>query len=76
MSKKDKIKTMLDLYKSIILVTLTGSFSVFGYAVLNYDRVSTIKLYGIIAGAILLIIALIVFLYLFLKEVHKLEQED
>ena len=76
MSKKEKIKVLIDFYKAIIIAFMTALFGVLGYTFINY------KDYGfwetaIVALCVVGIIAtLTVLVSLFVKEVNKLEKEE
>lgn len=75
MSKKEKIKAMLDFYKSLILALLTALFGVLGYTFINYEKYSLENTYIVIAVVVFLLITIAILIKSFLKEVNKLEKE-
>lgn len=74
MSKKERVKTMLDFLKAIIIAFLTALFGVFGYAIVNYERLDLVRALGVGFGAVVLIGCLGVALVAFFKELNKLEK--
>lgn len=74
-SKKEKIKTMLDFYKMLIFALLSALFGILGYNFINYAVLSSLHTFiiGIVVG--FLIFSLVFFVKTFLKEVDKLEKE-
>ena len=74
MSKKERVKTKLDLLKAFIMACVAALFGVMSFTAIYYDEISTIKLYLSIGGAVLLLLFLVLFLYLFSKELDKLEK--
>lgn len=76
MSKKERIKVMLDMLKAVIIAFLTALFGLFGYAVIHYENLDMIRAIGVAFGAIILIIFLIISIILFFKELDKLEKEQ
>lgn len=66
MSRKERVKTMLDMLKAIIIAFLTALFGLFGYAVINYEKLDMIRALGVGFGAIVLIVFLILSIALFL----------
>lgn len=76
MSRKEKIKVMIDLYKALLLSFITALFGVLGYTFINYDNFTSFKVVVISFIAILLLACIILCLVLFLKLASKLEKED
>ena len=74
MSKKERVKTKLDLLKAFIMTCIAALFGVMSFTAMYYDEISPIKLYLSIGGAVLLILFLVLFLFLFGKEIDKLEK--
>lgn len=74
MSKKERVKTMLDFLKAIIIAFLTALFGVFGYAIVNYERLDLVRSLGVGLGAVVLIGCLGVAMVAFFKELNKLEK--
>lgn len=72
MCKKEKIKIMLDFYKSIILALLTALFGVLGYTFINYKNYSYIDIFIVIISISILFISLMIFVIIFLKEAKRL----
>lgn len=75
MSKKEKIKALIDFYKAIIIAFMTALFGVLGYTFINYKdytiwdtAIIFLCLFGIIT-------ALVIFVRLFIGEINKLEKE-
>lgn len=43
MSQKDRVKTMLDFLKAVIIALLSALFGVFGYAIINYESLDLVR---------------------------------
>lgn len=76
MSRKERVKTMLDMLKAIIIAFLTALFGLFGYAVINYEKLDMVRALGVVFGAIILIVFLILSIALFFKELDELEKME
>lgn len=76
MSRKERVKTMLDMLKAIIIAFLTALFGLFGYAVINYEKLDMVRALGVVFGAIVLIAFLILSITLFFKELDELEKME
>lgn len=74
MSKKERVKSKIDLLKTFIVACLTALFGVVSFTALSYDIISRDKLYLAIGGIIILIVALAYFLYSYSKELDRLEK--
>lgn len=44
MSRKEELKTMIDLYKALLLSFLTALFGILGYTFINYDDFTIAKI--------------------------------
>ena len=60
--------------KYAIIAFLTALFGVFGYAIVNYERLDLVRALGVGLGAVVLIGCLGVALVAFFKELNKLEK--
>ncbi|TLD86682.1 MULTISPECIES: hypothetical protein [Helicobacter] len=76
MSRKERVKIMLDMLKAIIIAFLTALFGLFGYAVINYEKLDMVRALGVVFGAIVLIAFLILSIALFFKELDELEKME
>lgn len=76
MSRKERVKTMLDMLKALIIAFLTALFGLFGYAVINHEKLDTIRALGVVFGAIVLIVFLILSIALFFRELDELEKME
>lgn len=74
MSKKDRVKTMLDFLKAVIIALLTALFGVFGYAIINYESLDLVRSIGVGVAVVCLVVFLALCLILFFKELDKLEE--
>ncbi|ETD27317.1 hypothetical protein [Helicobacter canis] len=74
MSKKDRVKTMLDFLKAVIIALLSALFGVFGYAIINYESLDLVRGLGVGVAVLCLMVFLGVCLILFFKELDKLEE--
>lgn len=54
MSKKERIKTEIDVLKALILAFLTAIFGVFGFALMNYQTINLLQGIGIALGVLFL----------------------
>lgn len=76
MSKKDKIKSMIDFYKALILAFLAALFSVLGYIYIHRKTLTSEDIWLLGLSLALIITLLAVFVALFSKELKKIEKED
>lgn len=67
MSKKERIKTEIDVLKALILAFLTAIFGVCGFAFINYQKINIFQGIVIAVG----ILSLFCILYILLKRVIK-----
>lgn len=76
MSKKERIKTMLNALIAVIVVFLTTLFGVFGFAAMQYKALSddNVLLWSVVAGVGFLVFGLAVFVKWFFKELKRLEK--
>lgn len=75
MSRKEKIKAKIDLFKTLIVTTLTALFGVLGYTVLNYRSFDVIISMAVAVGVLILMFALVFLAKSFSKELDNLEKE-
>ena len=76
MSRKEKIKAKIDLFKTLIVTTLTALFGVLSYAVLNYQSFDMIISVSIAVGVLILMFGLVFLAKSFSKELDNLEKEE
>lgn len=76
MSKKEKIKAKLDLFKTLIVTLLTALFGILGYAVLNYQNFTKVISVAVAIGIFVLLLGLILLAKQFSIELDKLEKEE
>ncbi|WP_143428787.1 hypothetical protein [Helicobacter sp. 11S02596-1] len=74
MSRKEKIKLTIDLFKAIILALLTGLFGIFGYAVIHYKSIDTIQLIAIILGVGIIVLAFYLIVRYIIRQLDELEK--
>ncbi len=74
MSKKERVKSKIDLLKTFIVACLTALFGVVSFTALSYDIITRAKLILAIGGIVILVVALVYFLYLYNKELDRLEK--
>lgn len=76
MSKKERVKTMLNALIAVIVVLLTTLFGIFGYAAMNHKTLDSDKflLWSVVAGVAFLVFGLAVFVRWFFKELKRLEK--
>lgn len=75
MSKKEKIKAMIDFYKTIIIAFMTALFGVLGYTFMHYKDFLIQETIIVIVCIVGILLVLFVLVRLFLKEINKLEKE-
>lgn len=77
MSRKERIKLEIDILKVLIVVLLTTTFGIFGFATINYLKVNLFQGIAIFIGLTILI-SVLVFLFkrLFadLNEIEEMEE--
>lgn len=71
MSRKERVKTTIDIVKAIILALMTALFGIFGYIVVHLYSLKLMQVLMIVGG----IIILAVFFYLAIKYLKKLLDE-
>lgn len=76
MSRKERTKTMLDMLKAVIIAFLTALFGLFGYAVINYEKLDMVRALGVVFGAVVLIGCLALSVVLFFRELDELEKME
>ena len=76
MSRKEKIKAKIDLFKTLIVTTLTALFGVLSYAVLNYQSFDMIISVAVAMSVLILMFGLIFLAKSFSKELDNLEKEE
>lgn len=74
MSKKERVKSKIDLLKTFIVACLTALFGVVSFTALYYDTITRAKLCLAIGGIVILLVALAYFLYSYGKELDRLEK--
>ena len=76
MSQKERIKLEIDVLKALMLAFLTAIFGIFGYSVLNYNRIDWIQGVFIALGVVFSCVLLYIFskrIYKILKQIEELE---
>ena len=74
MSKKERVKTDLDILKNLLSIVITAIFGLFGYVLVNYSNLDKAQ---IIIGSVISVIlyfALIVLVLQYLKNRRNLEE--
>lgn len=76
MSKKERVKTILDTLKTAIFVFMTALFGLFGWAAVNHELVGKDKfiLLGVIIGIVILSALCVGAVVWFFKELKRLEK--
>ena len=74
MSKKERIKLEIDVLKALILAFLAAIFGIFGYSVINYQKIDLLQGIGILIGLIFLFVALYVFIKRLVKNLNQIEE--
>jgi hypothetical protein len=69
----EKIKAIIDFYKTIFLVSITVLFSLIGYFFSNFSRLENIKIFVIIYSIIIFTAVVLLFLILWRREINKLK---
>lgn len=76
MAQKERIKLEIDVLKALMLAFLTAIFGIFGYCVLNYNRIDWIQAIFIALGitaSFIVLYALTKRIYKILKQIEELE---
>lgn len=71
MSRKERVKTTIDIVKAIILALMTALFGIFGYIVVHLYSLKLMQVLMIVGGVVILAI----FFYLAIKYLKKLLDE-
>lgn len=59
MSQKEHIKAEIDVLKALILAFLTAIFGIFGFTLINYQKINLLQGIGIIIGLFFAVLYLI-----------------
>ncbi|MBS4407599.1 hypothetical protein [Campylobacter vulpis] len=76
MSRKEKIKVELDLFKTLIVTLLTALFGILAFSALNYQNFTLITALSVVLAIFVLIGGLIILAKQFKKQLNNLEKED
>ncbi len=76
MSRKERIKTALDLLKSLLMTFLVGLFGITGYTFVHFEELTKTKVGLIILTLIGVIFSIAVITKWILKKLDELEKED
>lgn len=71
MSRKERVKTTIDILKAVILALMTALFGIFGYIVVHLYSLKLMQVLMIVCGVVILA----VFFYLAIKYLKKLLDE-
>lgn len=71
MSRKERVKTTIDILKAVILALMTALFGIFGYIVVHLYSLKLMQVLIIVCGVVILA----VFFYLAIKYLKKLLDE-
>lgn len=71
MSRKERVKTTIDILKAVILALMTALFGIFGYIVVHLYSLKLMQVLMIMCGVVILA----VFFYLAIKYLKKLLDE-
>lgn len=74
MSKKERIKIEIDVIKALILAFITAIFGIFGFTLINYQKINYLQAIGIFAGLILLVGILYILAKRIIKNLNKIEE--
>ena len=69
----EKIKAIIEFYKTIFLVSITVLFSLIGYFFNNFSHLEYIKIFVIVYSIIIFIAVVLLFLILWRREINKLK---
>jgi lipopolysaccharide export LptBFGC system permease protein LptF len=69
----EKIKAIIDFYKTIFLVSITVLFSLIGYFFSNFSSLEYIKIFVIVYSIIIFTAVVLLFLILWRREINKLK---
>ncbi|SPT70079.1 hypothetical protein [Anaerobiospirillum thomasii] len=73
MSAKERINMLIDVIKSLLTLLITALFAVIGYAVINYKTFDFYQSLMVGLGVFLLLFSVILFVYVIIKYINKLE---
>ncbi|WP_297192393.1 hypothetical protein [uncultured Campylobacter sp.] len=73
MSQKERIKAEIDVLKALILAFLTAIFGIFGFTLINYQKINLLQGIGIIIGLFFLLAVLYLIAKRIIKNLNKLE---
>ncbi len=76
MSRKERIKTILDFYKSILMTLIVGLFGLISYAFTKSAELNAIKFFIVILGAIGFAFALYFLYKAICYKLDELEREE
>lgn len=74
MSKKERIKLEIDILKALMLAFLTAIFGIFGFTLMNYQRINLLQAMGIFVGLILLFGVLYILAKRMILNLNKIEE--
>lgn len=74
MSKKDSVKSSINIFTAIMVVLLTALFAVIGYAFVNYETLSSTKWYAIVVALIVLAVLFYLCVLYIKKDLKRLEK--
>lgn len=74
MSNKERIKLEIDVLKALLLAFLTAIFGVFGYSVINYQKIDILQGISIIAGLFILFLIVYFLAKRTIKNLNKIEE--
>ncbi len=76
MSKKERIKTTLDLLKSLLIAFLVGLFGIISYTFVHFEELTKTKVGLILIALILVVLFISAIIKLIIKKLDELEKED
>ncbi|ANE34139.1 putative membrane protein [Campylobacter hyointestinalis subsp. lawsonii CCUG 27631] len=74
MSNKERIKLEIDVLKALLLAFLTAIFGVFGYSVINYQKIDILQGISIIAGLFILFLIVYFIAKRTIRNLNKIEE--
>ncbi len=74
MSKLEKIKTLIDFLKTIIITLIVGLFGMISFLVVNIEKITSIQATLTLTGVIFDLLILVLMIKFTLKKINDLER--
>jgi hypothetical protein len=72
----ERIKAVIEFYKTLFIISVTTFLSIVGYMFINYDKIEEFKKFLLFYSFFIMLIVSSVLLILWRREIEKLKDED